>query len=114
MSIALGKIVVNVFCAARLRRPLSNDVPELLSFIFSFPNLFNDNAIWKIINKSNIGRRLVIGVPGILKCIGLGHVFGVFGTNSHDTSCYTRRVPHQGGDREPCFETVHLNSFFEK
>ena len=38
------KIPVNVFYAAKIRRPLSNDVPELLFFFFfffSFRKLFN-------------------------------------------------------------------------
>ena len=37
MCIALGKkVAVNVFYAARLRRSLSNDVPEHLFFLFFF------------------------------------------------------------------------------
>ena len=48
MSIAGKKIVVNVFYAARLRRSLSNDVPEHFFFFFSFPKFFTIKS--KLVN----------------------------------------------------------------
>ena len=44
-----NKIAVKFFGAARLRRPLSNDVPELLFLFFSFfffPKLFSKAILW--------------------------------------------------------------------